>query len=280
MSQTLSSADLVAYVDGWNAAREANEQQRRNPYGYLSYAGFHKLGTSPASFDAIPGRWTTGPDGPGVELADGEELVVDGQVVTGSHRFAPVQEREFRKAAQIGDVIIELSKRGGQDLLRPIDPAFGRRLNDDYDHTPAYEPDSRWIVEGQFLPFESIRPTPLDATVGDIVHIHPAIGEVVFTIDGAEQRLLIVARDDQQAGAAGRGIVLFTDETSGFTTDHQGRSLQVEFPAEAGAVTLDFNFTRNLQRPYTKFAPCPLPPAQNTVTAAIEAGDQLPVFKR
>jgi uncharacterized protein (DUF1684 family) len=279
MSQTLTAPDLVAYIDGWNAAREAREQQRRSPYGYLSYAGFHKLATSPASFDGIPGRWTTGPDGPGVELADGEELAVDGQVVTGSYRFAPVQEREFRKAAQIGDVILELSKRGGQDLLRPIDPAFGRRRSNAYDHTPAYEPDSRWIVEGQFSPFESVRPTPLDATLGDIVHIHPAIGEVAFTIEGAEQRLLIIVPDDQQAGAAGTGNLLFTDATSGFTTDPLGRSLQVEFPAEAGAVTLDFNLTRNLQRPYTKFAPCPLPPPQNTVTVAIEAGDQLPVFK-
>jgi uncharacterized protein len=275
----LTAPDLVAYVDSWNADREAREQQRREPYSYLSYAGFHKLGTTAASFDGIPGRWTTGPQGPEVKLADGEELVVDAQIITRSHRFSPLQEREFRKAAQVGDVILELSKRGGQDLLRPIDPAFGRRRGDDYDHTPAYEPDSRWIVEGQFFPFESVRPTRLDATVGDIVHIHPAIGEVVFTIDSAEQRLLMIARDDQQAGAAGTGIVLFTDETSGFTTDPQGRSLQVEFPAEGGAVRLDFNFTRNLQRPYTKFAPCPLPPAQNTMTVAIEAGDQLPVFK-
>jgi uncharacterized protein (DUF1684 family) len=276
MSQTLISA---AYLADWNAAREAREEQRRNPYGYLSYAGFYKLGTVPASFDGIPGRWTTGPQGPEVELADGEKLVVDGQLVAGSHRFVPVREREFRRAAQIGDVIIELSKRGGQDLLRPINPAFGRQLNDLYDHTPAYEPDSRWIVDGQFLPFGSIRPTPLDATIGDIVHIHAAIGEVVFTLGGAEHRLLVITGDDQRAATAGTGTILFTDETGGVTTDAQGRSLQVEFPATAGPVTLDFNFTRNLQRPYTKFAPCPLPPAQNAVAVAIEAGDQLPVIK-
>ena len=40
------------------------------------------------------------------------------------------------------------------------------------------------------------------------------------------------------------------------------------------------NYTQNLQRPYTAFAPCPLPPAQNTVTVAIEAGEQQPVFNR
>lgn len=279
MTQTLAPTDSVAYLDRWNAAREARDQQRREPYSYVSYAGFFKLGTSAASFDGVPGRWRTGPEGPAVELADGERLIVDGQVVTGSHRFAPVREREFRRAAQSGDVIVELSKRGGQDLLRPIDPDFGRRLNESYDHTPAWTPDPRWIVEGRFRPFESIRATAVGATIGDLTHVHAGVGEVVFTIEGAEQRLLIITGDEQASGTPGSGTILFTDATSGHTTDRLGRSLAVDFPAVAGPITLDFNFTRNLQRPYTKFAPCPLPPAQNQVTVAIEAGDQLPVFK-
>jgi uncharacterized protein len=249
MSPTPTSVDSASYVDSWQAAREAKEQQRRNPYGFLSYAGFHKLAAAPASFAGIPGRWSTGTGGPQVQLAESERLVVDGQVVTaGAHQFAPVAEREFRRAAYAGEVILELSKRGGQDLLRPIDPAFGRRLIDVYDHTPAYDPDPRWIVEGQFVPFDSVRPTPIDATIGDIVHTHPAVGEVVFTLDGTEQRLLVIARDGQQAGVAGTGTVLFTDATSGLTTDPQGRSLPVAFPAGAGPLTLDFNYTQNLQR--------------------------------
>jgi uncharacterized protein (DUF1684 family) len=280
MSSTLASVDSASYVDSWQAAREDKEQQRRNPYGFLSYAGFHKLAAAPASFEGIPGRWCTGADGPQVQLSEGEELLVDGQVVTGSHQFAPVAEREFRRAASAGEVILELSRRGGQDLLRPIDPAFGRLRIDAYDHTPAYDPDPRWIVEARFVPFDSLRPTPVGATIGDIVHTHLAVGEVEFTLDGAEQRLLVLARDGQQAGVAGTGTVLFKDGTSGVTTDPKGRSLPVAFPAEAGPLTLDFNYTQNLQRPYTAFAPCPLPPAQNTVTVKIEAGEQLPVFNR
>jgi hypothetical protein len=280
MSLTPTAAGSVSYADRWQAARAAKEQQRRDPYGFSSYAGFHKLGPAPARFEGIPGRWSTGASGPQVQLAEKEELLVDGQVITGSHQFAPVAERELRRAARAGEVILELSKRGGQDLLRPIDPALGRLLIDVYDHTPAYDLDPRWIVEGQFVPFDSVRPTPIDATIGGIVHTHPVVGEVVFTLDGTEQRLLVIARDGQQAGVAGSGTVLFKDGTSGLTTDSQGRSLPVAFPAGAGPLTLDFNYTQNLQRPYTAFAPCPLPPAQNTVTAAIEAGEQLPVFNR
>jgi uncharacterized protein len=229
MSPTLTSTASASYVDNWKAAREAKEQQRRDPNGFLSYAGFHKLGPAPASFEGIPGRWSTDADGPQVQLSKSEKLLVEGQSVTGSHQFAPVAEREFRRAAYADEVILELSKRGGQNLLRPIDPAFGRLLIDAYDHTPAYDPDPRWIVEGQFLPYGCVRPTTIDA---------------------------------------------------GLTTDPKGRSLQVAFPAEAGPLTLDFNYTQNLQRPYTAFAPCPLTPAQNTMTVAIEAGEQLPVFNR
>ena len=280
MSTTVTSNDLSAYLRSWNAAREERERQRRDPYGYVSYAGFHKLTEVAVSVDGIPGRWSTGPDGPVVQLAAGEELSVDGRAVTGTHRFTVLREREFRRAAQVGDVVVELSKRGGQDLLRPIDPSFGQRIIDTYDHTPVYEPDPRWIVEGRFLPFQAVRPTPIEATIGDIVHLHSAVGEVVFAIGGAQQRLLVTAGDAQQTGQPGTGSILFTDKTSGVTTDPLGRSLQFEFPAEAGPVSLDFNFTRNLQRPYTAFAPCPLPPAQNTVTIAVEAGEQLPVFTR
>ncbi len=280
MSSTLTSVISASYVDNWKAAREAKERQRRDPYGFLSYAGFHKLAAAPSSFEGIPGRWSTGANGPRVQLSMSEDVLVDGQVVTGSYQFAPVAEREFRRAASAGEVILELSKRGGQDLLRPIDPAFGRLLIDAYDHTPAYDPNPRWIVEGSFLPFDPVRPTSLDATIGDIVHTHLAVGEVVFTLDGAEHRLLVIARDGQQAGVAGTGTVLFTDGTNGLTTDPRGRSLPVAFPAGAGPLTLDFNYTQNLQRPYTAFAPCPLSPAQNTLTHPIEAGEQLPVFNR
>lgn len=278
MSPTLTSMDFASYVDNWKAAREAKEQQRRNPYGFLSYAGFHKLTTAPASFEGIQGRWSTGADGPRVQLSESEELLVDGQVVNGTHQFDPVAEREFRRAASAGEVVLELSRRGGQVLLRPIDPAFGRLRIAAYDHTPVYDPDPRWIVEGRFLPFDSVRPTAIDATIGDIVHTHLAVGEVEFTLGDAGQRLLVIAPDGQQAGVAGTGTVLFIDGTSGLTTDPKGRSLPVAFPAEAGPLTLDFNYAQNLQRPYTAFAPCPLPPAQNTVTVAIEAGEQLPVF--
>jgi uncharacterized protein (DUF1684 family) len=176
-------------------------------------------------------------------------------------------------------VILELSLRGGQDLLRTLDPAFGQLQIERYDHTPAYYPDEKWIVEGEFIPFEQLRPTEVRATIGEIVHVHPAIGEVVFTLTGAEQRLLLLARDSAQARQPGTAFATFTDGTSGVTTDPHGRSIEVNHQGVRGPVTVDFNFARNIQRPYTSFAPCPLTPTGNHLDVAVEAGEQLPVFK-
>ena len=273
-------AEFERYVERWNEERQTREQQRRDPHSYISYSSFQKLTAEPQRFDAIPGVWRLTSAGPEVVLADGEALEIEGQLVTGTWTFAPVKERELRRAAKDGDVILELSRRGGQALLRTLDPAFGERLIAQYDHTPAYEPDVKWIVEGEFIPFDDLRPTEVPATIGDIVHVHPAVGEVVFRLAGAEQRLLLLGRDTAKARQPGAAFTTFTDATSGDTTDPRGRSISVEHQGIRGQVTVDFNFARNIQRPYTRFAPCPLTPPGNHLDLAVEAGEQLPVFQR
>jgi uncharacterized protein len=272
--------DFDQYLKRWNEVRETREQQRRDPGLYLSYSSFQKLIAEPQRFDAVPGIWRLTSAGPEVVLGIGESLEIDGQVVTGTTRaFAPVREREFRRVARHGDIILELSRRGGQDLLRTLDPAFGSRLIARYDHTPAYPPALEWIVPGEFIPFRDLRPTEVPATIGDIVHVHPAVGDVVFQVGGADLHLLLFARDTAQARQPGTATAIFTDATSGVTTDPRGRSIEVEHLGTRGPVTVDFNFARNIQRPYTRFAPCPVALPRNHLDVRVEAGEQLPVFR-
>jgi hypothetical protein len=273
-------AEFEQYLKHWNEARETREQQRRDPGSYVSYSSFQKLLAAPQRFDAVPGVWRLTPAGTEVVLGGGERLEIDGQVVTGTQSFPPVTEREFRRVAKNGGVILELSRRGGQDLLRTLDPAFGERLIAQYDHTPAYPPALKWIVSGEFVPFVDLRPTEVPGTIGDIIHVHPAVGEVFFQLGGADQRLLLLGRDTAHAQQPGTAFATFTDVTSGSATDPLGRSIEVEHLGTRGPVTVDFNFARNIQRPYTRFAPCPLAPAGNHLDVAIEAGEQLPVFNR
>ena len=62
----------------------------------------------------------------------------------------------------------------------------------------------------------------------------------------------------------------------GVTTYAANRSLRVSAPDSYGTVVLDFNRATNLPCAYTEFATCPLPPAENRLPVAVEAGELIP----
>jgi uncharacterized protein (DUF1684 family) len=74
--------------------------------------------------------------------------------------------------------------------------------------------------------------------------------------------------------------VLFTDATSGFTTYAASRALQLAPPGPDGQVVLDFNRAANPPSAYTDLATCPLPPPENRLPVAIEAGEKVPYGRR
>jgi hypothetical protein len=74
----------------------------------------------------------------------------------------------------------------------------------------------------------------------------------------------------------GRLLLHFRDATSGVSTYGGGRSLYLDPPDPAGVVRLDFNRTLNLPCAFTAFATCPLPPAENRLAVAIQAGERIP----
>lgn len=106
-------------------------------------------------------------------------------------------------------------------------------------------------------------------------HVYDAPGRVTFAVDGRD--LALTAFD----GAIPCSLsILFTDTTAGITTYAAVRSLQVDPPGPDGAVTLDFNRATNLPCAYTDFATCPLPPVENRLPVAVEAGEQTPTERR
>jgi uncharacterized protein (DUF1684 family) len=60
------------------------------------------------------------------------------------------------------------------------------------------------------------------------------------------------------------------------TTYAANRSVAVKAPDEHGRVLIDFNRAVNLPCAYTPHATCPLPPAENRLAVAIEAGEKKP----
>ncbi|HVV43846.1 MAG TPA: DUF1684 domain-containing protein [Bryobacteraceae bacterium] len=95
----------------------------------------------------------------------------------------------------------------------------------------------------------------------------PSPGYAEFTVSGRTVRLEPVTDD------TGELSFMFKDATSGKTTYAQGRFLDTEKPKD-GYVTLDFNQAYNPPCAFIAFATCPLPPRENTLSVAIEAGEK------
>ena len=257
------------FTEEWSAWHRRHEAVRADPHGFLAITGLHWLTGEPQRFDDVPGEWWTGPDGPAVRLADGEELVVDGAPVRGEHAFGVIPERGG-VTAEFGNAVVEVARRGGSDVVRPRHP--DNPVLAGYPGTPAYPADPRWRVTGRYAPFDEPRPTTVGAVVEGLQHVYDAPGRIEFVLDG--QALSLTAFNGHTPGSL---FALFTDQTSGVTTYAANRSLQVAAPGADGAVVLDFNRATNLPCAYTEFATCPLPPAENHLPVAVEAGEKKPV---
>ncbi|WP_457946995.1 DUF1684 domain-containing protein [Pseudarthrobacter sp. alpha12b] len=262
---------LESFDADWQEWHAAHEQQRVHPHGFLAVTHLHWLGSEPARLDGAPGTWSVEADVVRVVLEPGESLQQDGSELNTSPGAAvelgPIEERGGINLVS-GGTVIELAKRGGEYIVRPRHPE--NRLLQEYQGTPAYSPDAAYAVRGTFVPFEAPRPTTVGAAVEGIQHVYEAPGEIRFKLAG--QELALTAFNGHVPGSLS---VLFTDQTSGTTTYAANRSLSV-VPAADGSVLLDFNRAVNLPCAYTDLATCPLPPAENRLPVAIEAGEKTP----
>jgi uncharacterized protein len=259
--------DPESFAGEWEAWHRHHEGIMGARHGFLAITSIHWLDGEPRRFDDAPGAWSTGPEGVTVALDEGEGLLVDGEDRTGRHAFGVIPERGSR-FAYWGDDAVEVAKRGGHDLIRPRHPSNPLLVG--YSGTPSFHPDPRWVVAGRYRPFANPRPTTVGAAVEGLQHVYHAVGAVEFNLDG--RALSLTAFPGPHDGEL---LVLFTDATSGVTTYAANRSLVLK-PGPDGSVVIDFNRAVNLPCAYTDLATCPLPPAENRLPVAIEAGETIP----
>ncbi|WP_328362299.1 DUF1684 domain-containing protein [Mycobacterium sp. NBC_00419] len=247
-----SPEDFAASWKGWHTERE---RYFGDPLGWVSITGLHWLTDEFETIDDLPGRWR----------ADTEAAYVEG--IAGLDRLEPV-EGAPGLIVEDGDRRIEVIRRTGSVALRVHDPKAPYLLS--YNGIPAYPPSGGWVVPGRFTPYTQPTTVTTGAVVEGLEHHHSAVGVVDFELSGAGQQLVAFA------GAQGGLHVLFTDATSGVTTYPAARSLAIAAPDPDGAVTLDFNRASNLPCAFTDYATCPVAPAQNKLTVAVEAGEKTP----
>lgn len=263
-----TAPDLDDFAAEWDDWHRRHQARLADPHGFLAITSLHWLSGEPRRFRDSPGEWSTGPDGVVVALNDDEELEVGGSPARGRYSFGVIPERGSVNAVW-KDAVIEVAKRGGNDIVRPRHP--GNPLRTAFHGTPTYPPDPRWAVAGRYVAFAEPRPTTVGSVVDGLEHVYAAPGQVTFTLEGWD--LSLTAFPGHEPGSL---LILFTDATSGVTTYAANRCLHLPPPAPDGSVVVDFNRADNLPCAYTDLATCPLPPAENRLPIAVEAGEKIP----
>jgi uncharacterized protein (DUF1684 family) len=248
-------------------ARRTREGSRESPW-FLGSDWTALVDRRATRFNDVPGQWSTSEAGVRVVLASDESLIVEGVSVNGAHDFGAIDESKSAMAA-FDDAVVEVAKRGGREVIRPRHP--DHELVRNYRGTPTFSPDMQWRVNGRFNAFDSPKSVTVDSAIENLQHVYEAPRYVEFELLGASHRLTVFAES-----GSNKFDILFRDATSGVTTYGATRELTIDAPDAQGLVIIDFNRATNLPCAYTDFATCPLPPVENRLSIAVEAGEKIP----
>jgi uncharacterized protein len=130
----------------------------------------------------------------------------------------------------------------------------------------SYPLDSRWRVAARFDAFDQPKPVRVPDVRGGFMNFS-AVGELVFRLDDREMRLTAFGEE-----GAEDYFVMFRDPTNQSTTYSGYRILSPKVVTNGEWTVLDFNFALNPPCAYSKFTTCPLPPPENRLPVAVEAG--------
>ena len=161
-----------------------------------------------------------------------------------------------------GSLTMFVIERGGRlgvrvrDANSPYRKAF--HGIDYYPANPDYRVQARLVRQGK-------RRLSFATVIDGLREEMDSPGILEFHLKGVDCSL-------EAALSGGRLFLIFKDQTSGKTTYPAGRFLYADLPQD-GKVMLDFNQAINPPCAFTPYATCPLPPTQNKLLVAVEAGE-------
>ena len=223
----------------------------------------------PESVSADFGVLTLDTEGPvSLRLAEGVEAMI-GETPAPTGEAIPMATDASGEPTEIatGTVRFYVIERQGRFAVRIKDsaaPAFAR-----FDGIEAYPVSLDYRLKARFEANDPPVTVEIPSVLGGSNPVDSP-GAVVFELGGEEHRI-----DAMSGGDDGSLFLVFGDTTNPKTTYGGGRFLYTDPPAEDGSVVLDFNYAYNPPCIFTPYATCPLPPPQNKLSIAIEAGEKI-----
>lgn len=276
-------------VREWQRERAAGLQE---PGGWLSLVGLHWLEDGASSFGSGPENDLVFADeappragtflrqggtvrleaAPGVEIRravgwteEGTDFTLEEGPLEGEAVLAPDTSGDPTILA-LGSLRFWIIERGGRLGVRVVDleaPALASFQGLDF-----FPVDPAWRVEARLERREGA--TVAVPNVLGQVEEQPTPGALVFRLPGSDRELRLLPTE----GGDGELFVVFGDETNGPETYGGGRFLYADAPGEDDRVVLDFNRAYNPPCAFTPYATCPLPPDENELPVAVEAGEK------
>jgi uncharacterized protein (DUF1684 family) len=273
------SAAEAQYLSDENLWRIQRQESLTAPDGWTSLIGLHWLtlkshyaGSSPRS--GI--RLALGPASMGMFTRNGNRvfftpdrgvpLTLDGEPLKG--------RVELKDDSAGAPSVIGFDE--GKGKLTVIERAGNRALRVKHADAPTrlqfkgldyWPPNRDWRIEATFVPHPAGTTLPIATIIGTTENT-PNPGALEFQRDGKTFRIEALDQGGETLS------LIIADRTSGHATYGAGRYLDVPRPDAKGKVTIDFNRAYNPPCAFTQFATCPLPPNQNRLDLAIEAGEK------
>jgi hypothetical protein len=273
LSAATASGDYREQVERWRAQ---HQKQLAADDGWLTVAGLdwlkqgkNQVGTDPASEvplppHSAPARVATITFHAGravLHPAPGVGLLLNGKPAT----VKALQEDTDVLA--INRLTFYLIRRGDRTGIRLKDNNSPERKR--FTGLTWYPVDPAWRIRATFTAWKTPHTLAFYNTIGQR-ETDTSPGLVTFSKNGREFRLEPMLDD-------GKLFFVFRDRTSGKTTYGASRFLYTDPPQDGPSgktVWLDFNQAENPPCAFTAYATCPLPPPQNRLDLAVEAGEK------
>lgn len=168
-----------------------------------------------------------------------------------------------------------LEKRAAKDRYFKVSPQSPLIQEHQWAFTALayFPPDIKYKVQAEFIQLAAPLEFRIQTSSGH-ERVYTTTGQINFVLAGKKMRLMAYqdkAMLDQ--GSADSLFVPFSDLTTGRESYGAGRYLDIEMP-EGNLLTLDFNLAYNPYCAYNKNYSCPIPPQENHLDVAIEAGEK------
>lgn len=268
--------DEAAYVESIQEWQHQRVERLKNKNGWLSLAGLLWLEEGENTYGSDPGNDLVFPekadafcgtiilDGDRISLkvAEGVKVSVNDSLVT--ELMLNHDHAENTTYLQQGDLAWYIIKRGERLGIRLRDHKHPRIQ--ELDHIPSYPIQTSYVVEATLEPFDELKTMTVATPLEGYTESYECPGTLNFRLRGKDLELYPFA--------SGNGYFLvIADETSAIDTYGAGRFMYAS-PDSTGRIILDFNKAYNPPCAFSPFATCPMPPRENFLPVAIEAGEK------